>query len=510
MTNFVYILLIIGGGMSLGFLTEKLITMLKIRAAQKKGQKIISAAGDPKEIKTQEYEKRIQEVEKYRRQLQESISGLHKRIDQQQSRMGSLQERLDKRIELSSDLKKEIEELKSLIQERKEKTEKAISARLKKLEAKAETNREIILRELEQDLISKTKLACKKMVSQQEKAAEGDQEKLARATIRCAIPRIDLPSPASVPTASLKFPDEDAYVRFKEFYEKHEEDIVDTIDSGVRFEEKRQAAIIENMEPVQKEIAYRTLNNIIQQKKFDFKLVNKGVQRYTNQVENEKMRAARRILKRTKIKNVPDELVSLLGVLQFRTSFGQPQLLHSLEVCRLATLLAAELGADVELTKRAGLLHDIGKAVDRQRERGHALIGADIAKEAGEHEVIINSIGSHHNDMEAVSVESLIVAAADAISGSRPGARQENITNYSERIENLRELATNRRGVKKVYIMNAGRELRVWVNKNQISDEEMTKLARQIAEDIEEELVYSGEIKINTIRRSRFTRMART
>ncbi|MFP4687761.1 MAG: HDIG domain-containing metalloprotein [bacterium] len=510
MNNFIYILLITATGLLIGFLTEKLLRTLKIRKARKKATGIIAGAGDNEEIKTAEYKKKMQEVEKYRNQLKKSIGSLKKKIASQEKRTDSLEKRLSKRTTIASNLKEEISEMNSLFSSRRKKNREVIQERLLKLEKKASVNREEIVAALADDLLSETKLACKKMKAGYEKIIEGNQEQIARRTISDTISRVNLPAPTSVPTASLKFPDEDAYIRFQKFYEKYHDDIIETIDSGVRFEEKRQAAIIENMEPVQKEIAYRTLNNIIQQKKFDFKLINKGVNRYKNQVENEKLRAAKMVLRRAGIKEVPDEILSLLGVLQFRTSFGQPQLLHSLEVCRLATLLAAELGADVKLARRAGLLHDIGKAVDRQRESGHALIGAEIAEEAGEHEVVINSIGSHHNDMEATAVESLIVAAADAISGSRPGARQENITNYSERIDNLRKLASKRRGIKKVYIMNAGRELRVWVNHNQISDDQLPKLAHDIASDIEEEMIYSGEIKINTIRRTRFTRTAHT
>jgi ribonuclease Y len=267
-------------------------------------------------------------------------------------------------------------------------------------------------------------------------------------------------------------------------------------------------AVVETLEPVQKEIAHRTLNNIIQQKKFYFELVEDGIERYTSQVKNEQKRAAHEAMNDCRVSDVPERLVELLGVLQFRTSYGQHQLVHSREVAHLGSLMAEEIGADPDLTRRAGLLHDIGKAIDRQRDKGHAVIGAEIAEEEGEHPIVVNGIGSHHGDMEPNSVESLLVAAADAISGSRPGARRENVTNYSERIQALLELAQNRRGVKKVNAMNAGRELRVRVNNKQIRDEDMEQLARDIARDIEDELTYSGEIKINTIRETHITEKA--
>jgi ribonuclease Y len=205
----------------------------------------------------------------------------------------------------------------------------------------------------------------------------------------------------------------------------------------------------------------------------------------------------------TQVHGLHAELVRTLGRLRFRTSYGQNVLKHSLEVSYLAGVMAAELGVDVKLAKRAGLLHDLGKAIDHEVEGPHALIGAELAKRLGEHKEIVHCIEAHHNDIEAQTVEAVLVQAADAISASRPGARRETIESYIKRLEKLEELASAHKGVEKVYAMQAGREIRVMVKPEQISDADSVVLARDIAKEIEDQMEYPGQIKVMVVRESR-------
>ncbi len=510
--NFTFAVLLISCGLLVGFLCHKLVSHLKLRQSRKKAQEIIEEAkkeytGKGAAIQAEEQQA---EVEEFRQDLKDKICKLDKRNQLLEERIDELSKRLKNRRELASNINKQVGESKNRVEKLTTRKQEKQSLVFSRLEKKADVDKNRVLKNIRDDLVSRAELSANESAKRYKKKIENHCDRFARRILRRVLPRCDIPSPATVSSAALKFPDQDAYNRFRDFYNEHQEKLIETINSDIRFEPEKQLAVIENMEPVQKEIAYRTANNIIQQKKFDFELVKSGVNKYTHRVKQEQHEAAKKSIQKCGLKSVPDKLLKLLGVLQFRTSYGQPQLLHSEEVAKLSALLAAETGADPQLACRAGLLHDVGKAVDRQRESGHAEISGKLAAEAGENEIVQNALRSHHGDHKPNSAESLIVAAADAISGGRPGARKENITDYSERIENLRELAQERPGVRKVYAMNAGRELRIWVDDQRISDEEMSELARRVARDIEKNLTYSGEIKVNTIREKKIIRTAYT
>jgi ribonuclease Y len=227
------------------------------------------------------------------------------------------------------------------------------------------------------------------------------------------------------------------------------------------------------------------------------------VAKATAEVEATIKREGERAMIEAGVHNLHPEVIKLLGKLHYRTSYGQNVLNHSLEVCHISGLLAAEMGADISLAKRAGLLHDIGKALDHEQEGSHIQLGVEAAKKYREGEVVINSIHAHHGEVEAKSLIALIVQAADAISAARPGARRENIENYIKRLEKLEEIANSFNGVETSFAIQAGREVRIVVKPEVVTDDEMVLMSHQIAERIENELEYPGQIKVNVIRESR-------
>ena len=260
---------------------------------------------------------------------------------------------------------------------------------------------------------------------------------------------------------------------------------------------------LSSFDPVRREIARLALEKLILDGRIHPGSIEGTVAKATAEVEATIKQEGERAMLDAGIHNLHPDIVKLIGKLRYRTSYGQNVLNHSLEVCHIAGLLAAEMGADVTLAKRAGLLHDIGKALDHEQEGSHIQLGVEIAKKCRENEVVINAIHAHHGDVEAKSVIAFIVQAADAISAARPGARRENIENYIKRLEKLEEIANSFTGVETSFAIQAGREVRIVVKPELVSDDQMVLMSHQIAERIENELEYPGQIKVNVIRESR-------
>lgn len=264
-----------------------------------------------------------------------------------------------------------------------------------------------------------------------------------------------------------------------------------------------EAITLSCFEPVRREIARVTLEKLILDGRIHPARIEETVAKATAEVEANIKREGERAMLNAGLHNLHPELIKLLGKLHYRTSYGQNVLNHSLEVCHLSGLMAAELGADVNLAKRAGLLHDIGKALDHEQEGTHIQLGVEVAKKYRESETVIHAIHAHHGEVEAKTAIACIVQAADAISAARPGARRENIESYIKRLEKLEEIANSFGGVESSYAIQAGREIRIIVKPEAVSDDKMVLVAHDIAARIENELEYPGQIKINVIRESR-------
>ena len=264
-----------------------------------------------------------------------------------------------------------------------------------------------------------------------------------------------------------------------------------------------EAITISSFDPVRREIARLTLEKLIQDGRIHPAKIEEMYEKSRREVEATIKQVGERAVIDAGVNGLHGELVKLLGRLRYRTSYGQNVLDHSLEVSYLAGLMAAELGADVKSAKRAGLLHDIGKALDHQFDGSHIELGVEAARKYKENENIVNAIQAHHGDVEAKTVVACLVQAADAISAARPGARRENVQNYIKRLEKLEEIATSFNGVEKSFAIQAGREVRIMVKPEVVSDDQMTLIARDIVKKIEDELEYTGQIKVHIIRESR-------
>jgi ribonucrease Y len=278
---------------------------------------------------------------------------------------------------------------------------------------------------------------------------------------------------------------------------------------NVMIDDTPEAVLLSCFDPVRRETARMTLTELVADGRIHPARIEEVHERSKSQIQAQCLRAAEDAMAEVGISDLHPALVPVLGTLRYRTSYGQNVLKHLVESAHIAALMAAELGLDVAHCKRAAFLHDIGKALTHEVEGSHAIVGADLVRKYGEHADIVHAIEAHHNEVEVRTVEAVLVQAADAISGSRPGARRESIEAYVQRLERLEEIAAAREGVDKVFAMQAGREIRVMVAPDVVDDIEAQVLARDIAKQIEEELTYPGQIKVTVVRESRATETAR-
>jgi ribonucrease Y len=278
---------------------------------------------------------------------------------------------------------------------------------------------------------------------------------------------------------------------------------------NVMIDDTPESVLLSCFDPVRRETARITLTELVKDGRIHPARIEEVHERSKHQIEEYCLRAAEDAMAEVGISDLHPELVPILGTLRYRTSYGQNVLKHLVECAHIAGLMAAELGLDVVQCKRSAFLHDIGKALTHEVEGSHAMVGADLARKYGEHPDVVHAIEAHHNEVEVRTVEAVLTQAADAISGSRPGARRESIEAYVQRLERLEEIASARDGVDKVFAMQAGREVRVMVAPDVVDDIEAQVLARDIAKQVEEELTYPGQIRITVVRESRATETAR-
>ncbi len=336
-----------------------------------------------------------------------------------------------------------------------------------------------------------------------ERQTKEESEKMAREIVGHAIQRCAADHTSEITVSVVELPNDEMKGRIIGREGRNIRALETATGADLIIDDTPEAITVSCFDPVRREIARLTLEKLIQDGRIHPARIEEMINKATAEVEATIKQEGERAMLEAGIRNLNPELVKLLGKLKYRTSYGQSVLNHSLEVCHLSGIIAAEIGANVTLAKRAGLLHDIGKALDHEQEGSHIQLGVEAARKFKENEDVIHAIHAHHGDVEAKTVVACIVQAADAISAARPGARRENIENYIKRLEKLEEIANSFKGVERSYAIQAGREVRIIVKPELVSDDEMVIVAHDIAQRFENELEYPGQIKVNVIRENR-------
>ena len=487
-----------------GIFYRKRVAEAELGSAEEEAKRVLSDA-----IKTAETKKREALVEakdeifKLRSDADKEIKDRRNEVTRQERRILQREESLDKKTE---NLEKKEEQLSQKIREAEDRLADAEAVKKQQLEElerisgyTADQAKEHLLQSLENELTHEKALR----ITQIEARLKDEADQKAREIIAGAIQRCASDYVSEVTVSVVPLPNDEMKGRIIGREGRNIRALENLTGVDRIIDDTPEAITLSSHDPVRREVARIALERLIQDGRIHPARIEEMVEKAKREVDNKIKQDGERAVAEAGIHNIHPELVRLLGRMRYRSSYGQNVLEHSLEVSHLAGMMAAELGADVKTARRAGLLHDIGKALTHEIEGSHVQIGVDVARKYKESPEVIHAIEAHHNDVEPRTIVAALVQAADAISAARPGARRENVESYIKRLEKLEEIAKSFDGVESCYAIQAGREIRIMIKPEVISDDRMPVVAREIVQKIESEMEYPGQIKVNLIRETR-------
>ncbi len=494
--------LAIGG--TIGFIYRRNIAEARIGSAEQESKRILTDG--LKQAETAKKESLLEakeEIHRLRSEVDREIKERRTEIQRIEKRFLQREETLDKKVE-------SVEQKEELVAKKIKDTQKIndeaaelYNKQLQELERisglSSDEAKQLLLNDLERQIRHESAIMIKNIESK----AKEEGDRLAREIVGTAIQKCSADHVAETTVSVVPLPNDEMKGRIIGREGRNIRTIETLTGIDLIIDDTPEAVILSGFDPIRREIARVALEKLIVDGRIHPARIEEMVEKARSEVDNYIREEGEQATFETGVHGLHPEIVKLLGRLKFRTSYGQNVLKHSIEVAHLAAAMAAEIGADVKLAKRAGLLHDLGKAVDHEVEGPHIQIGGDLAKKYKESPEIIHAIMAHHGDIEATTIEAVLVQAADAISAARPGARRETLESYIKRLEKLEEIANSIPGVEKSFAIQAGREIRILVKPDEVTDAETVLVARDIVKRIQEELEYPGQIKVNVLRETR-------
>ena len=515
-------LITVVGAFALGYLVNHLRSTARMKSLGEEAEELLAQAKTKykeAELEARDFAIRIrnqaeEEARRQRQEIRQQERRLHKRQELLDSKLDALESRerkLDNRQEQLERQKSRLDraaeehrkELERAAQERRKELERTAEKRRKELERIAELSSEEAKKLLLKDVENEVRQDMARIIREVEAEAHEEADRRAREIITIAIQRLASDQVSETTVSSVPLPNDEMKGRIIGRRGRNIRAIEKVTGVDLVVDDTPEAVTISSFDPVRREVARVALGRLILDGRIHPARIEQVVQKARQEVEAAIREEGERAAHDLGIHGLHPDLIKLLGQLKHRTSYGQNVLQHSLETANLAAIMAAELGADVNLAKEAGLLHDIGKAIDHEVEGPHAIIGGDLVRRYSKNARLANAVAAHHAEEEPQSVEAILVQAADAISGARPGARRETLEIYLKRIKALEEVASSFPGVDESYAIQAGREIRIIVKPDEIDDAGSVQLSRNIAKKVEESLEYPGQIKVTVIREKR-------
>lgn len=512
---FAIVILVVG--LIIGYIIRKTTFEKELDGARNTAAGILENA--QKEAETMKKEAMLEakdESHNYRTEIESELKDRRLEVSRQENRVAQREDNLDRKSNNLDKREQGIEEKENQLSSRQqqlnelgEKAEALIEEQQAELERVAALTRDeakqIIRKETKEELSGETAM----MIKQAEEQAKEESERRAKNLIASAIQRSAADQVAETTVSVVNLPNDDMKGRIIGREGRNIRTLESLTGMDLIIDDTPEAVVLSGFDPIRREIAKLALEKLIQDGRIHPARIEEMVEKSRKEMDERIREIGEQAAFEVGIHSLHPDLIKIIGRMHFRTSYGQNVLIHSIEVAKLAGVMAAELGEDVTLAKRAGLLHDIGKALDHDIEGSHVEIGAEIARKYKENDTVINSIASHHGDVEATSVISVLVAASDALSAARPGARSESLENYIRRLEKLEAICSGFEGVEHSYAIQAGREVRIMVKPGKVDDLEAVKLARDVRNQIEEEMDYPGHIKVTVIRETRAVEYAK-
>ena len=487
-----------------GIYARKKIAESKMESAESEAKKIIEMANiEAENKKKEEIFKAKEEIMSARKDLDQEIRERRGEVQSQERRLIQKEENLERKLDTMEKKEKDLEKRNQEIDEKKNEIEEVLNKQMEELQKISGLSKEDAKKQLLSEMENQLTAEKANLIRSMENQVKETADKTAKEVIGYAIQKCAADHTSETTVSIVALPNDDMKGRIIGREGRNIKTLETLTGIDLIIDDTPEAVVISGFDPLRREVARIALEKLIDDGRIHPAKIEEMVEKAKEEVNQIIKEEGERAILETGVVSLPQDLTLLIGKLKYRTSYGQNVLNHSIEVSNLARIMAEELGLDSTLARRAGLLHDIGKALDHDMEGTHVELGVEVLRKYKENENVINCVQAHHGDVEPKTIEAVLIQAADAISASRPGARRETLEAYIKRLEQLENIADSFEGVDKSFAIQAGREIRIIVKPEKVDDNQMTLMARDIAKKVEDEMEYPGQIKVNVVRETR-------